>query len=143
MGILPPASRPEIAMRILTAAAFYFAVVFAAGMLLGPIRVLWIEPRIGPTWATLCESPLLAAVMVWAAGWTPHAAGMEITAAFLLLMGIVALAFQQLADLLVGRALRGVTAAQHFAHFATKAGLIYAILLVLFVVMPLIVHSLG
>jgi hypothetical protein len=34
-------------MRIAGAAALYVVIVFGAGFLLGSIRVLWLEPRVG------------------------------------------------------------------------------------------------
>jgi hypothetical protein len=51
-------------MRIAAAAALYFTIVFGVGFLLGPIRVLWLEPLVGPTAAALCEAPFLLAAMV-------------------------------------------------------------------------------
>jgi hypothetical protein len=54
-------------MRIAAAAMLYFAVVFGVGFLLGPIRVLWLEPKLGPTGASLCEAPFLLLTMVIAA----------------------------------------------------------------------------
>jgi uncharacterized membrane protein YciS (DUF1049 family) len=58
-------------MRTAASALLYFAVVFAAGFLLGPIRVFWLEPQVGPTIAVLCEAPFLLAVMAVAARWVP------------------------------------------------------------------------
>jgi hypothetical protein len=34
------------------------------GFLLGPIRVLWLEPRVGLVIAAACEAPFLLAAMV-------------------------------------------------------------------------------
>jgi hypothetical protein len=42
-------------MRVTLAMLFYFGLVFGVGFLLGPIRVLWLEPRFGPIIATACE----------------------------------------------------------------------------------------
>jgi hypothetical protein len=128
-------------MTILSAAALYFVTVFAAGFLLGSIRVFWVEPKLGQALAVLCESPLLLAVTVLAAHWVPNAVAMEKSITGLVLMGAIALALQQVADFLVGARLRGITAAQQLAYFATKAGLIYALLLVAFAVMPLLVNE--
>ena len=109
-------------------------IVFGAGFLLGSIRVRWVEPKVGQAVAVLCESPLLLAVMVFAARWVPNVVRMEKSLAALAMMGVVALAFQQAADFFVGTRLRGITAAEQVAYFATTAGFIYAVLLIVFTV---------
>jgi len=47
-------------MRVLRAGALYFAIVFGVGFLLGPIRILWIVPRVGTRTAELIEAPIHA-----------------------------------------------------------------------------------
>jgi hypothetical protein len=128
-------------MTILSAAALYFVIVFAAGFLLGSIRVLWVEPKLGQAAAVLCESPLLLAVIVLTARWVPSLVGIEKSVTGLVLMGAIALALQEAADFLVGTRLRGITAAQQLAYFATKAGLIYGFLLIAFAIMPLLLNQ--
>lgn len=96
-------------MRVLAAAFLYFSFVFGAGFLLGPIRVLWLEPLIGSTLAVLCEAPFLLAVMILAARWIPSAVRLGQDKRELILMGIVALGFQQAADLIVGTFLRAIS----------------------------------
>ena len=54
-------------MRVLKAGALYFAAVFGAGFILGPIRILWAVPRFGPRVAELMETPLMLAVIIVAA----------------------------------------------------------------------------
>src|ERR1017187_3233982 len=46
-------------MRIVLATLLYFAVVFGTGLVLGPVRLLWLEPRVGPAIAELIEAPFL------------------------------------------------------------------------------------
>ena len=56
-----PGSAPrEGAGSIAKAALLYFAVVFAAGFLLGTVRTLWIAPRLGTRVAELAETPAIA-----------------------------------------------------------------------------------
>jgi len=126
--------------RIIAAAAFYFLLVFGGGFLLGPVRVFWLEPRLGETIATLCEAPFLLIAIVLAARWLPRTLGLKANVASLAEMGIVALLFQQLADFAVGIVLRGSTPCQQFARLATPAGLIYVALLIAFAAMPVLAN---
>jgi hypothetical protein len=127
-------------MRITAAAALYFAIVFGVGFILGPIRVLWLEPRIGPLLATACEAPFLLAAMVVAARWVPRVTRLEKGLASLVVMGLGALFLQQIADFAVGIGLRGLSASQQLGHFATPQGLIYALLLVAFAAIPFLLN---
>jgi hypothetical protein len=138
-------------MRLVAATALYFLIVFGVGFLCGPIRVFWLEPRVGEALATLCEAPFLLAAMWLAARWLPHALALRSSAfrssafrssalgstvAPLAAMGLGALILQQFADFAVGILLRGTTPAQQLAHLSTPAGLIYVALLLAFVAMP-------
>jgi hypothetical protein len=123
-------------VRILAAATLYFLIVFGVGFLLGPIRVFWLEPRIGPLAAVACETPFLLAATVIAARAAPRVARLEPRASALLAVGMVALVIQQIADLTVGLTLRGISIAGQLARFATPEGAIYAVLLILFAIMP-------
>ena len=132
--------RPVNGGRVLTAAAVYFVIVFAVGLVLGPVRVLWIEPWLGPLLAILCEAPLLTIAMIVAARIAPALTGLGPGWGARLMMGVFALVMQQLADLAVGFGLRGVTLQEQLAYFRTLPGYIYIIMLVLFALMPLIVY---
>jgi hypothetical protein len=127
-------------MRVAAAAAFYFAIVFGVGFLLGPIRVLWLEAHVGPVIATLCEAPFLLAAMVIASLWVPGVVRLQRTPIPLILMGAGALVLQQSADVIVGVALRGLSPPDQLAQFATPQGLIYAALLAAFLAMPLLIN---
>lgn len=118
------------------AALLYFAIVFGAGFVLGPIRVLWLEPSLGPLVATACEAPFLLAAIVAAARRVPRVMRLSRDSTSLGLVGLGALLLQQIADFAVGIGLRGLTASQQLAHFVTPEGLIYAGLLATFVAMP-------
>ena len=127
-------------MRIAAAASLYFIIVFGAGFVMGPIPVLWLEPRLGQTAAVACEAPFLLAVMVVASRWVPSVVNVPHNVLSLALMGLGALALQQAGDLVVGVALRGIKPAEHLAYFTTSAGLIYAGLLLLFSIMPVLLN---
>ncbi len=124
--------------RVLHAAAIYFALVFAAGLLLGPARVIWIEPWLGNAIAVLLEAPFLIAAMWFASRAAPKWAGASGGWPSFLAIGVAALLMQQIADLAVGFGLRGMTFSDQLAHFATPAGMIYAATLIFFALMPLI-----
>ena len=109
-------------MRIAAAAALYFAIVFGVGFLLGPIRVLWLEPRLGPTLAVVCEAPFLLAAMMVASRWVPCVVRLRQDLASLALMGGGALVLQQIADFAVGIGLRGISPSEQLAQFGRGLG---------------------
>jgi hypothetical protein len=127
-------------MRAAAAAILYFMIVYAAGFMFGTVRVFLLEPRVGDTLATLCEAPVLLAVIVLAARSLPARLNLPRATGPLLGMGIGALVLQQLADFAFGVLLRGATPAQQLMHFATPAGAIYLVLLLAFVAMPLLAN---
>lgn len=122
--------------RLWRAAALYFLCVFAVGMLLGPPRVLWLEPWLGKTLAVAIEAPFLIFAIWIFADLAPRWAGFEGGGAARLGVGLIALALQQVADLAVGFGLRGMTLQDQLVYFATPAGGIYALTLVTFALMP-------
>jgi hypothetical protein len=56
-------------MRILLAAAIYFALVLAAGTALGAIRVPLLVPSLGERTAELLELPLMLVIVAFASHW--------------------------------------------------------------------------
>jgi hypothetical protein len=129
--------------KIAFAAIIYFAIVFGAGFLLGPVRVLVLEPHLGTLTAVLCEAPLLLVVMILAARRVPRAVRLEPEVGAMVAVGLVALILQQAADLTVGALLRGLSVAAQLARFQSAEGGIYAALLLLFAAMPLLASRLG
>ncbi len=127
-------------MKTAAAAALYFLTLFGVGCLLGPIRVLLIEPRFGPVAAVLCEAPFLLTAIVMAARWTPRVVHLTPRFGSMLLAGLGALVLLQACDFAVGKFLRGLNAQDQIARFATTEGLIYAALLVVFALMPVIAN---
>lgn len=125
-------------MTLLKAGALYFALAFAAGWVLGPIRELVVIPRFGRTVGHLVEAPLMLIVIVLAARWVVRRfaiGGRGARAA----VGLVALALLLSAELLGTRWLRGLAWAEYLAGFHSPAGLIALALFGLFAVMPVLV----
>ncbi len=56
-------------MQILKAGVLYFAVVFGAGLVLGPIRILWVVSFLGARMAELLEAPIMLVITIVAARW--------------------------------------------------------------------------
>jgi hypothetical protein len=104
------------------------------------MRVLWLEPLVGPTVAVACEASFLIAAMVPAARWVPFAVRLRRDFPSLALMGLGALVLQQVADLVAGVALRGMSPGDQLAQLGTPAGRIYATALVAFAAMPPLVN---
>lgn len=127
-------------MRLAGAAFFYFAIVFGAGFVFGPIRVLLLEPRIGPLGAVVLEAPFLLAAMVFAARLIPRVMRLDFRPITLLACGVLALAMQQVADVAVGVALRGMDFGTQASRYMTAEGAIYLALLILFAAMPWLVY---
>jgi hypothetical protein len=127
---------PAPRRRLLAAAALYFLIVFGAGLLMGPVRVLWLEPVLGPFFAVLCETPLLVLAMWIGAGVASRTLRFDGGVGDCLALGLIALLFQLTADAAVGLGLRGLVLRDQLAYFATPAGGLYLFALVLFALMP-------
>lgn len=121
-------------------AVIYFALVFAAGLVLGPIRVLWLEPVIGQTLAVACEAPLLLLAIGFAARLAPRWTALRGGWASHLGVGLIALLLQQVADLAVGFGLRGMTLQTQLDNFTTPPGWIYGFMLLVFALAPFIAY---
>lgn len=111
-------------MRTCKAGLIYFVLVFVAGFILGPIRVLWLVPRVGVRTAELVEAPLMLAV--------PPASSTR------LVMGFAALALLLTMEIAVVVGLRRLTIGEYVAGRDPMAGAVYMILLALFTLTPLL-----
>ena len=127
-------------MKILTAGIVYFIAVFTVGFVLGAIRVLWLEPLLGKTFAVAIEAPFLLVAMVFAARTIPSRLGLSCDVKSLAAVGLIALLFQQIADLAVGIGLRDMSPLDQLRSLATPAGMIYAASLAAFAAMPLLLN---
>jgi hypothetical protein len=78
-------------MQILKAGLLYFALVFGAGFVLGPIRIWWAVPRFGTIIGELMEAPIMFVITIAAARWVVRRLAVPSIPSYRLGMGCVAL----------------------------------------------------
>ena len=125
-------------MQLLKAGALYFAAVFGAGFVLGPIRILWVVPRLGARMAELLEAPIMLAVMIMAARWIVQRLAVPPTSSDRLGMGGIALGLMLIAEFTFVFWLRGLSMKEYVARRDPVAGTVYGVMLAAFAVMPLL-----
>lgn len=129
-------STEEVKMlRILKLGLLYFALVFGAGFVLGPLRVLLLEPRLGARTAELLEMPLMLGA-IWLASRGLVQRAQDLSAQACLGIGAIAVMLVLTADVAVGVFLRGMTVAEVFLRRDWVAGVAYYALLGLCGLMP-------
>jgi hypothetical protein len=127
--------RPASAVgRVIAAGVLYFAMVFGAGFVLGPIRVLWLVPRVGDRAAELIEAPIMLAVIVVAARWIARRVGGG--AATRTATGAIALALLLGAELAFVHWFWRMSIAQYVGNRDLVGFGVYVVLLALFAAMP-------
>ncbi len=82
----------------LKAGFVYFAVVFAAGFVLGTVRVLLLTPMLGKTGAVLTELPVILVISWLVCRWLVAKGPVPATLPARLAMGIVAFALLMAAE---------------------------------------------
>lgn len=123
---------------ILKAALAYFALVFGAGFILGPIRILFIVPRFGVFVAELMEYSLMLVVIVAAASWLVRKFQI---AEQTLMVGVLALGLVMAFEFTLVLWLRGLTLTEYLSERDPLSSFIYYLMLVVFGLMPLLVNS--
>ena len=123
--------------RTIQAGAAYFALVFAAGFVLGSIRVPLLAPRLGERMAELIEMPLMLAVIVLSAQFIVRRFALPPLALVRLGAGLLALALLVAAELLLAAVLQGRSIGEYIASRDPVSGSVYLASLVLFALMPL------
>ncbi len=126
-------------MKILKAGVLYFALVFGAGFVLGPIRILWAVPRFGTRMAELMETPLMFVVIFVAARWVLRRLAVPPKPSSRLGMGCIALGLLLVAEFTLVLWLRGLSVREYLANRDPVSGTAYYVMLGLFAVTPLFV----
>jgi len=126
-------------MRIVKAGVLYFAIVFGAGFVLGPIRILWAVPRYGTRVAELMETPIMLVVTIVAARWIVRRLALPSTPSIRLGMGFLALGLLLVAEFTLVLWLRGLSISEYLASRDPVSGTVYYVMLGIFAIMPLVV----
>jgi hypothetical protein len=126
-------------MQLLKTGFLYFVLVFAAGFLLGTVRVLWLVPRLGERTAELMETPIMLLVIITAAYWAVRRLAVPPTLPKRLAVGVIALVLLLAAEITFVLSLRGLSIAEYVAARDPVSGSVYLAMLVVFAVMPLLV----
>ena len=126
-------------MQILKAGVLYFVLVFGAGFVLGPIRLLWIVPRFGPRMAELMEAPIMLVVTIVAARWIVRRLAVPAKPSSRLGMGCLALLLLLVAEFTLVLWLRGLSISEYLATRDPVSGTVYYVMLGVFAIMPLLV----
>ncbi len=128
-------------LNILKAAVVYFALVFGAGFVLAPIRILFIVPHFGVRLAELMEFPIMLVVTVLTSRWLVRKFQL---AAHAWLVGLLALGLMIAFEFTLVLWLRGLTLSEYFRERDPVAGVVYYLMLLVFAAMPFFMaHKAG
>jgi len=123
----------------LKAGVVYFALVFAAGFVLGILRTLWVVPRLGVRTAELAEAPIMFGISILAARWVVRHIQLSQLRSRRLTMGCIALGLMLLAEFTLDLWIRGTTIRGYFAARDPISGTVYFLTLGAFAVIPVFV----
>lgn len=121
-------------MQTIKHAAVYFLIVFAAGFVLGTLRVLWVAPQVGEGAAELIETPFMLIVIYFAARFITSHWTMSRPAA--LAAGVLALMVLLLVEFTVVLGMRGFSLDEYLASRDPVSATVYSASLAIFALMP-------
>ncbi|MGP9821090.1 hypothetical protein ACTZWW_13830 [Salinarimonas sp. NSM] len=107
--------------RALLAGCVYFALVFAAGFVLGVVRAFLLTPALGHVGAVVVELPVIIAISALVARWCVRRFAVPGALAARAAMGALAFALLMAAELALSVFLFGRTPAEHWAAYGRLA----------------------
>jgi hypothetical protein len=134
---------PHTVMQIMNAGVLYFALVFGAGFVLGPMRVFWVAPHLGERTAELVEMPIMLGVMMVAARWIVRQLAVPSTWSSRLGMSGIALSLLLAAEWILVFWLRGLSIGAYVASRDPVSGTVYLLMLGVFALIPWLVARRG
>lgn len=111
-------------MRAAVAGILYFALVFAAGAVLGVVRRLAVEAGLDMTAAVLIELPVMLALSWWTCRWLLSRLAVPGDMTSRLVMGWLAFVLLMAAELALTLVALGGTFASHLAAYRAPAALV-------------------
>ncbi len=102
----------------------YFAIVFAAGFLLGAVRVALVAPSVGETGAVVVELPVILTASWLSCRWCVRKFDVAESVAARLVMGATAFALLMIAELCLSILGMNRTLGDHLAALGSPSGLI-------------------
>lgn len=130
-------------MLVLKTGLVYFFLVFGLGFLLGAIRIPFIVPRIGVRKAELLEMPIMLLGIVLAAKFILSQFKLPPAPLAYLSVGIIALSLTLIAEWQLVVCLQKTTFKQYLKSRDPVSGSVYILLLVLFALMPFVLHQID
>jgi hypothetical protein len=125
-------------LRSTIAGVVYFAVVFAAGFVLGVPRILFVAPRLGESLAVLLELPLMLAFSWGACSWLVARLRVPAKVTARLIMGGTSFAMMMAAELSVTVFMLGLSTAEHLSSYCELPPLLGLVGQVAFATLPLV-----
>ena len=123
--------------------AAYFVIVFAAGFLLGTLRVLLVAPNVGEVTAVILELPIMLVVAWFACGWVLSKFHVPQKTFDRLVMGAFALLLLLIAEALLSIGLAGLSLRQHLYSYTQAGPLIGLVAQLLYAGFPVIRDRTG
>jgi len=123
----------------LKAGVVYFALVFAAGFVLGTVRTLWVVPRLGVRTAELIEAPIMFCISILAARWAVRHVQVSPLRSRRLAVGCIALGLMLLVEFTVVLWIRGLTIRGYLETRDPVSEAVYFATLAAFAVIPIFV----
>jgi hypothetical protein len=125
-------------IRPASAGLAYAILVFGVGFALGTLRVLIVAPRLGPTVAVLCETPVILGASWWVSRMCIARFQVSCAVAARLVMGLIAFMVLTFAEATLSVALFGRSVIEYAASLTTVPGAIGLAAQVVFAGFPLV-----
>lgn len=127
-------------MSTVKAGSLYFALVFAAGWVLGLIREFLVVPLAGQITGLLLEAPIMLLVMITATRWIIQRFCVPSKLLPRLIIGLIGLGFLLISEVVGLWWVRRLSVEEYLAHLGSISGAVTLLLYALYAVMPLIVQ---